>query len=157
MAKESILVLNGANLNMLGVRESDIYGKSTLTDIERACVAAGEALDLLVDCRQSNHEGELVSIIQEARASYDGLILNAGAYTHTSIAIHDALRCLDIPILEVHLSNPHARESFRHTSFVTPVARGLITGLGGFGYILAVQAMAAILRNETDVAQLLEG
>jgi 3-dehydroquinate dehydratase-2 len=138
----SVLVLNGPNLNMLGLREPETYGADTLGDVEKMCMSEGKKLGLKVTCRQSNHEGELVTWIQEARGKFDGLIINPGAYSHTSIAIHDALRILDIPIIEVHLTNIHARERFRHHSYVSPVATGVVLGLGAVGYKLALTAMA---------------
>lgn len=141
MAK-SVLVLNGPNLNMLGLREPETYGADTLGDIEKACVAEGKTLGLTVTFRQSNHEGELVTWIQEARGKFDGVIINPAAYSHTSVAIHDALRLLDVPIIEVHLTNIHTREPFRHHSFVSSVATGVICGLGAAGYKMALSALA---------------
>ena len=147
--RPEIMILNGPNLNMLGVREPAIYGRETLGDIEDACRAMAEALDLGIDFRQSNHEGELVSWIHEARDSADGIIINAGAYTHTSVAILDALTLAELPVIEVHLSNIYKRESFRHHSYISPVARGVLCGFGGQGYVLAMQAMARII-GQTD-------
>jgi 3-dehydroquinate dehydratase-2 len=141
----TVLILNGPNLNMLGTREPEIYGRETLADIEAACRGQAEALALAVDFRQSNEEAELVTWIQEARGTVAGLIINAGAYTHTSIAILDALRMCEVPVIEVHLSNPFRREPFRHTSYISQAARGVICGLGGHGYVLAIDAMAHIL------------
>ncbi|MBC7135023.1 MAG: type II 3-dehydroquinate dehydratase [Oceanibaculum nanhaiense] len=143
------MILNGPNLNMLGVREPAIYGRETLGDIEDACRAMAEDIDLGIDFRQSNHEGELVSWIHEARDSADGIIINAGAYTHTSVAILDALTLAELPVIEVHLSNIYKRESFRHHSYISPVARGVLCGFGGQGYVLAMQAMARII-GQTD-------
>ncbi len=137
-----VLVLNGPNLNMLGVREPATYGSQTLADIEAMCVAEGQALGLEVSCKQSNHEGELVTWIQQALGTVDAIIINPGAYSHTSIAIHDALRAVALPVIEVHLSNIHAREAFRHHSYVSPVATGVICGLGATGYKLALSALA---------------
>ena len=137
-----ILILNGPNLNMLGTREPEIYGSQTLADIEAMCVAEGKKYGFEVECFQSNIEGELVSKIQQAKDGYHALIINAGAYTHTSVALHDALKILTIPVIEVHLSNPGARESFRHQSFITPVAKGVIAGFGAKSYLLAVQSLA---------------
>ena len=142
--KTGVLVLNGPNLNMLGTRDPEIYGHTTLAEIEAACVEHGRALGLGVTCRQSNHEGELVGWIQEARGETGGLIVNAGALTHSSVAILDALSVVDIPIVEVHLSNIFARESFRHHSYISPVATGVICGLGPQGYILALDAVARL-------------
>jgi len=143
----SILVLNGPNLNLLGTRESAVYGTETLADIERACTARAESLGLDVAFRQSNHEGELVDWIQEAGAAHAGLILNAGAFTHTSVAILDALRSLDIPVVEVHLSNIYRRESFRHNSYVAQAAVGTICGFGAYGYEMALDALARRLAD----------
>ena len=139
---QSILVLNGPNLNLLGTREPDIYGQETLESIEAACQGRAEALGLTVTFKQTNDEGELVTWIQEARKSHAGLIVNAGAYTHTSVALLDALSAIDLPIIEVHLSNIHKREEFRHHSYVSKAADGMICGLGGQGYELALEALA---------------
>lgn len=147
--RPEIMILNGPNLNMLGVREPAIYGHETLGDIEDACRAIAEDLDLGIDFRQSNHEGELVSWIHEARDSADGIVINAGAYTHTSVAILDALTLAELPVIEVHLSNIYKRESFRHRSYISPIARGVLCGFGGQGYVLAIQAMARII-GQTD-------
>jgi 3-dehydroquinate dehydratase-2 len=137
-----VLVLNGPNLNMLGIREPQTYGAQTLADIEAMCVAEGRELGLEVECRQSNIEGELVTWIQQALGQFDALVLNPGAYSHTSIAIHDAIRAVGIKVIEVHLSNIHAREAFRHHSYVSAVATGVICGLGATGYKLALRALA---------------
>ena len=150
MAGAAILVLNGPNLNLLGVREPKTYGSETLADIEEACLERAAALDLALDFRQSNHEGQLVDWIQEARESADGIIINAGAYTHTSIAILDALRACELPIIEVHLSNIFAREDYRHHSYISSVARGVICGFGAQGYILALDAIAYVLEAASD-------
>lgn len=147
-----IYLLNGPNLNLLGMREPEIYGRTTLAEIEQSAEARAKACGLSLVCRQSNHEGELVDWIQEARTSAAGLILNAGAYTHTSVAIHDALRALEIPIAEVHLSNPHAREAFRHVSYISPVASGVIAGFGAQSYILAVDAIANVIALSMEKA-----
>lgn len=146
----SVLILNGPNLNMLGAREPALYGRQALDDIEQACLERAEALGLSVDFRQSNDEGELVTWIQQARDAHDGLILNAGAYSHTSIAILDALQVADLPVIEVHLTNIYRRESFRHHSYVSPAATGVICGLGSHGYLLALDALAEILRDADD-------
>lgn len=141
---KTVFVLNGPNLNMLGKREPSIYGSQTLGDIEVDCRKAADSLGISIDFRQSNHEGDLVTWIQEASQSAAGVVLNAGAYTHTSIAIHDAIRTAsDVPVIEVHLSNIHAREPFRHVSKVAPHAVGMICGFGPLGYTLALQALAA--------------
>ncbi|WP_315923365.1 type II 3-dehydroquinate dehydratase [Mesorhizobium sp. SP-1A] len=140
---KTIFVLNGPNLNMLGKREPSIYGTRTLDDIAADCREAGAELGLQIDFRQSNHEGDLVTWIQEAAEAAAGIVLNAGAYTHTSIAIHDAIRGVaPVPVVEVHLSNIHAREPFRHVSKVAPHALGMICGFGPLGYVLALRALA---------------
>lgn len=141
---KTVFVLNGPNLNMLGKREPGIYGTGTLDDIAEGCRVAAGPLGLEIDFRQSNHEGDLVGWIQEAGEKAVGVVLNAGAYTHTSIAIHDAIRAsAPLPVVEVHLSNIHAREEFRHRSMVAPHALGMICGFGPLGYTLALQALAA--------------
>jgi 3-dehydroquinate dehydratase-2 len=147
LSKQSrnILILNGPNLNMLGVREPDIYGAKNLSAIALECEEHAGKLGFTIDFCQSNIEGELVTFIQEAHGSCAGLIINGGAYAHTSIAIHDALRILEVPIIEVHISNTHKRESFRHHSYIAEVAQGVICGFGGHGYILALDAMKAFL------------
>lgn len=145
MAGATILVLNGPNLNLLGVREPATYGRETLADIEEACLERAAALRLTVDFRQSNHEGQLIDWIHEARETADGIILNAGGYTHTSVSIHDALKAAELSVIEVHLSNIHRREAFRHSSYVSTVAHGVICGFGGYGYLLALDAMARLL------------
>jgi 3-dehydroquinate dehydratase-2 len=141
MAKR-VLVLNGPNLNLLGTREPGTYGSQTLADIEQLCRSEGKALGLDIDFRQSNHEGELVTWIQQARGSADAIVINPAAYSHTSVAIHDALRAVGLPTVEVHLTNIHTREPFRHHSFVSSVAKGVICGLGAAGYRLALIALA---------------
>lgn len=141
MAKR-ILLLNGPNLNMLGTREPATYGSQTLADIEAMAIAEGQALGLEVECRQSNIEGELVTWIQQALGRFDAIVINPGAYSHTSIAIHDAFRAVALPVVEVHLSNIYTREPFRHHSYVSPVALGVICGLGATGYKLALRALA---------------
>jgi 3-dehydroquinate dehydratase-2 len=141
-----ILVLNGPNLNLLGTREPAIYGRATLAEIAKATTARAAELGFGVDFRQSNSESELVSWVQEARSGFAGVIVNAGAYTHTSIAILDALAALEVPVIEVHLSNIFRRESFRHHSFVSRAASGIIAGLGPRGYELAVEAVAHLAR-----------
>lgn len=140
-----IYVLNGPNLNLLGSREPEVYGKETLDDLRQRCERKAKDLGLSVDFRQSNHEGELVAWIQEARTEASGLIVNAGAFTHTSIAMLDALLACPVPIVEVHLSNIFTREPFRHQSYVSKAAKGVICGFGGVGYELAVEALAATI------------
>ncbi|PWQ92558.1 type II 3-dehydroquinate dehydratase [Leucothrix pacifica] len=143
---KSILILNGPNLNLLGIREPTQYGNQTLADVEDMCRAAGERLGVSVDCLQSNHEGELIDAIHKARegvldGSVLGIVFNAGAYTHTSVALHDAIKGTDVPVIEVHISNVHARESFRHHSYISPAAAGIIVGLGVDGYVLGMEAL----------------
>jgi 3-dehydroquinate dehydratase-2 len=140
-----VFVLNGPNLNRLGKREPGVYGSQTLDDIAAACRAAGERLGLAVDFRQSNHEGVLVDWIHEAGDTARGVVLNAGAYTHTSIALHDAIRAVAVPVIEVHISNVHAREAFRHHSAIAPAAVGVIAGFGPRSYVLGLEALAGIL------------
>ena len=140
-----ILVLNGPNLNLLGEREPDIYGRTTLAELDRSCVDAGRALGLSVTCAQSNHEGVLIDHVQAARATTRGLVINAGAFSHTSVALLDALSSYPGPIVEVHLSNIFRREAFRHHSYVSAVAHGVICGLGVEGYRLALTALANVL------------
>ena len=141
MAKH-VLVLNGPNLNMLGKREPGIYGAQTLADVEDLCRKAGADFGLSIECRQSNIEGELVTWIQQALGTADGIVINPGAYSHTSVAIHDAFKAVNLPVAEVHISNIHQREAFRHHSYVSAVAFGVICGFGTLGYRLALQAMA---------------
>ena len=144
------LILNGPNLNLLGVREPQTYGSETLADIEEACLERAAALGLAIEFRQSNHEGQLVDWIQEAREGSDGIIINAGGYTHTSVAIHDALRAAELPIIEVHISNIHARERFRRISYISAVANGVIVGLGSHGYLLALDAVARLIQQARE-------
>jgi len=143
----SLLIMNGPNLNLLGQREPEVYGSVTLADIEAACTAEAQALGVTVRCVQSNHEGVLVDELHGAQGVHDGVILNAGAYTHTSIALHDAIAAIDVPVIELHLSNIHAREPFRHRSYIAPVSVGQIVGFGASGYPLAMKAMLAHLKN----------
>ncbi len=152
-ARPIILVLNGPNLNLLGAREPAIYGRETLSDIESACRRHGRLHGLAIEFRQSNHEGELIDWIQEARQRAAGIVINAGGFSHTSIAIHDALKGAGLPVIEVHVSNIFAREPFRHHSHISPVARGVICGLGGQGYILALDAMRQIVAGKPNTAE----
>lgn len=143
----SILVLNGPNLNLLGTREPGIYGAETLPDVERLCVAAAQAHGHTVDFRQSNHEGVLIDALHQAGRDFKagaliGVVFNAGAYTHTSVAIHDAIKGVDAPVIEVHITNVHAREAFRHHSYLSPVAAGIVVGFGTDGYRLAIDGLA---------------
>ena len=137
----SILVLNGPNLNLLGTRQPDVYGRETLAMIEKKCVDHGAAAGVQITCRQSNHEGVLIDAIHAAKGTDLGLVLNAGAYTHTSVAIMDAIASVELPCVEVHLSNIHSREEFRHHSFISKVALGQICGFGSNGYTMAIDAL----------------
>ncbi|MCK8463531.1 type II 3-dehydroquinate dehydratase [Aliiroseovarius sp. S1339] len=139
----SLLVLNGPNLNMLGIRQPDVYGRTTLPEIEAMCREHANAREVALEIIQSNHEGALIDQIHAAHGAYDGIILNAGAYTHTSIAIMDAVASANVPTIELHLSNIHAREAFRHTSYLSKVAVGQICGFGAHGYVLAIDALIA--------------
>jgi 3-dehydroquinate dehydratase-2 len=150
-AAPRVLLLNGPNLNMLGTREPEIYGRATLADVEAECRRRAGELGLGLECRQSNHEGELVDWIQQARGNFDALVVNPGAFTHTSVAILDALQAVELPVIEVHLSNIHRREAFRHHSYVSLAATGVIMGLGQQGYLLALQALAARLGSQVEV------
>jgi 3-dehydroquinate dehydratase-2 len=141
----TVFVLNGPNLNLLGTREPEVYGSDTLDDIAVRLEERARPLGLAVDMRQSNHEGHLIDWLHEANAEgAKAVILNAGAYTHTSIALRDAIAAIEVPVIEVHLSNPHAREHFRHRSHVAPVAKGMIAGFGAMGYELALDAAARL-------------
>lgn len=141
----TVYVLNGPNLNLLGGRETAVYGAATLADIETLCAAAAKRHGHDIVFRQSNHEGELVDWLHEAKEKAAGVVINPGAYTHTSVALHDAVRAIGIPVVEVHLSNIFAREEFRHHSYVSPVARGVICGFGPKGYELAIDGLANAL------------
>jgi len=142
-----ILFLNGPNLNLLGTREPEVYGHTTLADIEATVRERAAELKVEIDFRQSNMEGELVGWIQQAKGRFDVIVINAAAYTHTSIALRDAIAASGVPTIEIHLSNVHAREEFRHKSLIAPVCRGQITGFGGKSYILGLEA--AVYVNET--------
>jgi 3-dehydroquinate dehydratase-2 len=142
-----IYVLNGPTLNLLGEREPEIYGRTTLAEISTMVAAQARTHGLSVVFRQSNHEGELIDWVQEARTNGCGVILNAAAFTHTSVALYDALKALDKPLIEVHLSNPAAREPFRHHSYISRVANGVICGLGAQGYVVAVDAISKLVKG----------
>ena len=144
-ARKPVLVLNGPNLNMLGKRQPQIYGRETLADVEKACRSEAARLGLTIEFAQSNHEGALVDLIQAAREKNSAIVINAGAYTHTSVALFDALNAAELPVVEVHISNIYKRESFRHRSYISPAAVGMIAGLGIQGYLLALQALASRL------------
>ena len=143
-AAKPIYVLNGPNLNLLGAREPEIYGRDTLADIEGRCRAKAQALGFDLVFKQSNREGELVEWLHEARDKACAVVLNAGGYTHTSIAIHDAIKGIGTPVIETHLSNPAARESFRHVSLVGAAAKGTVSGFGALSYLLAIEAAASL-------------
>jgi 3-dehydroquinate dehydratase-2 len=146
-ALKPVLVLNGPNLNMLGKRQPHIYGRETLPDVEKACRIEAARLGLGVEFAQSNHEGVLVDLIQAAREKNSAIVINAGAYTHTSVALLDALNAAELPTVEVHISNIYKRESFRHRSYISPAAVGVIAGLGVQGYLLALQALARLIQR----------
>ena len=140
-----VYVLNGPNLNLIGSREPEVYGRQTLSDIEKTVTQRAKKLGLEVVFRQSNHEGELVDWVHEARTKSSGVIVNAGAYSHTSIALLDAFRALDKPVVEVHLSNLNQRERYRHHSYISSIAKGVIMGFGAMGYVMALDAMATLV------------
>ncbi|MEM9772833.1 MAG: type II 3-dehydroquinate dehydratase [Cyanobacteria bacterium P01_D01_bin.73] len=141
----SVLVLHGPNLNLLGQREPEVYGSLTLEDINRGLENDSEVLGITIECHQSNHEGVLIDLIHSARNKFDGIVMNPGAYTHTSVAIRDAIAAVDLPLVEVHLSNIHKREEFRHHSYIAPVAVGQISGFGANSYGLGLRALVAHL------------
>ena len=145
-----ILIVNGPNLNLLGIREPDIYGRETLADIEQRCVQKAKALGFEITMRQSNHEGELIDWIHEAVTKWSAIIINPAAYTHTSVAIMDALKLVNCPIVEVHISNIYQRETFRQHSYVSPVATGVICGFGSAGYEVALEAISGLLRKKEE-------
>jgi len=145
-----IIILNGPNLNLLGEREKEQYGSITFADIEKNCIDYANKNNIELSLFQSNIEGELVNKIQESRNSQNGLILNAGGYTHTSVAIHDALKILKIPIIELHISNIYNREEFRHKSLISKVAKGIICGFGSNGYVMSLQAMCEFLKKNEN-------
>jgi len=143
---KKILVLNGPNLNLLGTREPAVYGADTLADVERMCREEGEKLGIAVDCRQSNHEGQLIDWIHEAgreiaAGNMLGVVFNPGAFSHTSVALHDAIKGAEVPLIEIHISNVHAREAFRHHSYISPAAAGIVVGFGVDGYALAIEGL----------------
>lgn len=146
---KQLLVLNGPNLNLLGTRQPEIYGATTLADVEALCHETASVLGAAVTCFQSNHEGVLIDQIHAARGTMDGIVLNAGAYTHTSIALMDAIKSVELPVVELHLSNIHAREEFRHKSWIAPVAVGQICGFGPAGYALALRALVGHIEAAT--------
>ena len=147
MPEISILVLHGPNLNLLGLREPEIYGSTTIGQINQALDLDAQKLQVSVDCKQSNHEGVLVDAIHDARQTHQGIVINAGAYTHTSVAIRDAIAAVQIPTVEVHLSNIYTREEFRHYSYLAPVVVGQISGFGADSYRLGLQALVYYLSN----------
>lgn len=144
----SILVVNGPNLNLLGTRQPEVYGATTLKMVENSCVEHGRSLGFEVACIQSNHEGSMIDAIHAAKGTHQGIVINAGAYTHTSIALMDAIFSVEIPTVEVHLSNIHARETFRHTSYIARAALGQICGFGSQGYLMALDALAGHLKED---------
>lgn len=145
---KKILILNGPNLNLLGMRQPEVYGSTTLAEIEDQCRTHAKQLGVDLECKQSNHEGELIDWIHQTRQTRTAIVLNAGAYTHTSIAIMDAIASVERPVIELHLSNIHQREEFRHTSYISKVAKGMICGLGAHGYTLAIDAALRVLEEE---------
>jgi len=143
----SVLILNGPNLNLLGTRQPEVYGATTLADVESLCRDAAARLGLEIAFEQSNHEGVMIDLIHAAKGTHDALVINAGAYTHTSIALMDAVSSVELPMIEVHLSNIHAREEFRHTSYLSKVAVAMLCGFGAKGYVLALEALAERLER----------
>jgi len=150
---KKILILNGPNLNLLGTREPAVYGSETLADVERLCKEEGKKLGVAVDCRQSNHEGQLIDWVQEAGREIAagkmlGVVFNPGAFTHTSVALHDAIKGASATVIELHISNVHAREEFRHHSYISPAARGIMVGFGAQGYAIAMGALVRIAQKK---------
>jgi len=150
---KKVMVLNGPNLNLLGTREPAVYGAETLADLERLCQDEAEKLGLAADCRQSNHEGQLIDWIHEAgreiaAGNMIGVVFNPGAFTHTSVALHDAIKGANAAVIELHISNVHAREEFRHHSYISPAARGIIVGFGVQGYAIAIGALARLATRQ---------
>jgi 3-dehydroquinate dehydratase-2 len=149
MVAPLVAVLNGPNLNMLGLRQPEVYGAATLDDIEQLCAETAEGLDLAIDFRQTNGEGELISWVQECRGRAQGIVINPAGYSHTSVALLDALLSTELPVIEVHISNIHRREQFRHHSYVSTMATGVLCGFGTHGYALALTAMARLLEDRS--------
>ena len=149
--KTRILILNGPNLNLLGTREPAIYGSHSLDQIERLCEARAEELEIEIEFIQTNHEGEMLELIHAAGAKFQGIVLNAAAYSHTSVALLDAVLAVEIPVIEVHLSNLHRREEYRKTSFISPGAAGVIFGFGATGYLLALDGLVSKIRETETV------
>ncbi|UVL63880.1 type II 3-dehydroquinate dehydratase [Pseudomonas sp. B21-032] len=149
----TLLVLNGPNLNMLGLRQPDVYGRETLADVESLCQQAARRLELKLEFQQTNHEGQLIDWIHQARGRVAGVVINPGAWTHTSVAIHDALIAAEVPVIEVHISNVHRREAFRHHSYVSLVAKAVLAGFGTHGYVLAIEHFARELKHANGGAQ----
>ena len=138
----AILILNGPNLNLLGTRQPEVYGRTTLSDIQEKCKIHAQAIGIEIEFQQSNHEGALLDHLHASRDKHDGVVLNAGAYTHTSVALYDAIIAIEIPVIELHLSNVHARESFRHHSTIAAAVIGQVCGFGVYGYIMALDALS---------------
>ncbi|EJN22750.1 3-dehydroquinate dehydratase, type II [Pseudomonas sp. GM78] len=143
---KTILILNGPNLNMLGLREPAVYGHETLADVELRCREIGADLELAIEFQQTNHEGQMIDWIHQARGRVSGIVINPGAWTHTSVAIHDALIAAEVPVIEVHISNVHQRESFRHLSYVSKAAKAVLAGFGTQGYRLAVEHFSWLIK-----------
>ncbi|WP_236176072.1 type II 3-dehydroquinate dehydratase [Pseudomonas qingdaonensis] len=150
---KTLLVLNGPNLNMLGLRQPEVYGRETLADVQALCHSAGQRLDLNIEFHQTNHEGQMIDWIHQARGRVAGIVINPGAWTHTSVAIHDALFAAEVPVIEVHISNVHKREAFRHHSYVSLVAQAVLAGFGTHGYVLAINHFAHLQRTAQGAAQ----